>query len=83
MFEVDFGIEPLELSCRSLMGVILSPEKIDDVPQNIEKIKAEQVKYKEQIVKLREAYVYSFGRSSMVGVRHMVDLVNKHDEVSV
>lgn len=76
----ELGIEPLELSCRSIIGVVVSPEKLDTIPRNIEKLKADQMKYKERIAKIREQNVYAFGHSSEIGAKHIDDLANKNYE---
>lgn len=72
----ELGIEPLELSIRSKIGVIVLPEKLDSVPQVIEKLKGEQMEYKERIVKLREQNVFAFGHSSEIGAKHIIDLAH-------
>ena len=72
----ELGIEPLELSIRPKIGTIVSPEKLDTVPQVIEELKASQTEYKECIVKLREQTGYAFGHSSRIGARHIIDLCN-------
>ena len=50
---MELDMEPLELAIRSKIGVVVSPEKLDAVPQVIEKLKIDQMKYKERIAKLR------------------------------
>jgi YidC/Oxa1 family membrane protein insertase len=71
----ELDIEPLELAIREKIGVIVSPEKIDTVPENIGKLIAEHKKYKEQIVQLRKQYVYAFGHSSEIGSKHIINLI--------
>jgi YidC/Oxa1 family membrane protein insertase len=71
----ELDIEPLELSIRSKIGVIVSPEELNTVPQVIEKLKADQMVYKERIAELRDQNVYNFGHSSKIGAKHIIDLV--------
>ncbi len=73
---MELDMEPLELAIRSKIGVVVSPEKLDTVPQVIEKLKVDQIKYKERIAKLREQNVYAFGHSSKIGAEHIIDLAN-------
>jgi YidC/Oxa1 family membrane protein insertase len=72
----ELDIEVFELSLRSEIGVLVSPEDLDTVPEVIEKLKANKMEYKERIVKLREQNVYAFGHSSKIGAKHIIDLVN-------
>ena len=73
----ELGIEPLELALRSEIGIILSPEKLSTIPQVIEKLMADRMKYKKCIKKLRKQYIFAFGRSSEIGAKHIVDLANR------
>lgn len=70
-------IEPLELSIRTKIGLIVSLEKLDAVPQVIEKLKSNQIEYRERIVKLREENIYVFGHSSKIGAKHIIDIASK------
>ncbi len=72
----ELDIEPLELSIRSKIGVIVSPENLDTIPKVIEKLKSDKMEYKERIANLREQNVYAFGHSSKIGAKHIIDLVN-------
>lgn len=72
----ELGIEPLELSIRKEIGVIVSPEEVARVPQVIEKLMAENLEYKDCIAKLREQNVYNFMHSSKKGAQHIIDCMN-------
>ena len=71
----ELGIEPLELVARSKIGITISPEKLESVPETIEKLKSEKGEYKERIVKLREENIYAFGNASEIGAKHIIELV--------
>lgn len=71
----ELGIEPLELSLRSEIGVIVSPDKLISVPQVISELMANSVVYKNRLAKLRKQYVYVFGHSSEIGAQYIIDLV--------
>jgi len=71
----ELGIEPLELFVRKKIGIIVSSKKLDTIPQVIAKLKSEEVEYKERIIRLREKYIYNFGRSSEIGAKYIIDLV--------
>ena len=71
------GIEPLELALRSEIGVVVSPEDLDTVPQVVEKLKAKKNEYKARLSNLRQRNIYSIGSSSMIGAKHIIDLANR------
>jgi len=71
----ELDIEPLELFVRKKIGIIVSPKKLDTIPQVIAKLKSEEVEYKERIIRLREKYIYNFGHSSKISAKYIIDLV--------
>jgi CDP-glycerol glycerophosphotransferase (TagB/SpsB family) len=71
----ELGLEPIELSLRSEIGILVSPEDLATVPEKIETLISEKKKYIEQISLLRKKYVYGFGRSSQIGAEHILDLL--------
>jgi hypothetical protein len=71
----ELGIEPLELSLRSELGIVVSPEEIESVPKIIETLISEKEKYREKITLLRNKHVFVFGKSSQVGADHILDFV--------
>ncbi|QQG42914.1 MAG: CDP-glycerol glycerophosphotransferase family protein [Candidatus Giovannonibacteria bacterium] len=68
----ELGLEPIEISLRGEIGLVLSPEKIDLAPDFVLKLIAEKEKYREKIIGLRQKYIYSFGRSSEIGAEHIM-----------
>ena len=71
------GIEPLELTLRTEIGVVVPPERLDTIPQIISELVANRVVYQKRIAKLRKQYVYAFGQSSDIGARYMVGIVGE------
>ena len=71
----ELDIEPLELSLRSKLGVIISPEQLVKVPQIITSLISEKNKYAQRLSQLRDDNVYAFGESSKVGAMYILDLV--------
>ncbi|MBA7603731.1 hypothetical protein ES703_10848 [subsurface metagenome] len=74
------GIEPLELSLRSEIGVVVSPKELESVPQMISDLILNRVAYKKKIAELRNAYVYDFGHSSEIGAEYIVNIVGGMEE---
>jgi len=72
----ELDIEPLELSLRSKIGVIISPEQLVKVPQIITSLILEKNKYAQKLSQLRDDNVYAFGESSKVGAKYIQDFVN-------
>jgi len=70
----DLGIEPLELSLRSKIGTIVSPEKLGTVPRVVSSLIQNGVAYEKHISELRKRYVYAFGYSSETGAQYIIDL---------
>ena len=71
----ELGIEPLELSLRSEIGVVVSQKELESVPQMISDLILNRLAYKGKIAELRNAYVYDFGHSSEIGAEHIVNIV--------
>ena len=73
----ELCIEPFELSIRAKIGVVVSPDELNDIPQHIKDLLENNTKYKKVITELREQNIYNFGYSSVIGAKHIVDLANK------
>ena len=71
----ELGLDPLELSLRSELGLVVSPHELESVPEVVSRLIAEKKKYKKRIAELREKNVYAFGRSSEIGARYIMDKV--------
>ncbi len=73
----ELGIEPLELSLRPEIGVVVPLEKLDTVPQVISELVANSAVYKKRIAKLWKQNVYAFGHSSEIGAQCIINIVAK------
>lgn len=72
----ELGIEPLEISLRSKIGKIISPEEIQNVPKIISELMSNRETYKERLSHLRRQHVYAFGCSAVIGARYIIELTN-------
>lgn len=70
----ELGMEPLELSLMSKTGVKVSPQKLETIPGVIDTLLKKKEEYGEEIVKLRDEYVFAFNGSSTVSVRHILEV---------
>jgi len=78
----ELGIEPLELSLRSKIGVIVPPEKLDTVPKVITTLMADKEKYKQRMSQFRDENIYFFGQSSRVGSQYIFDIIGGRGKTS-
>jgi len=77
----ELGIEPLELSLRPEIGVIVSPKKLETIPQVISNLILNRLAYKKHIAELRKQYVYAFGHSPEMEAQYIIDLGMTRSEV--
>jgi len=74
----ELGIEPLELSLRSEIGVVISLNELESINQVISDLIMNRTAYQKKMVELRRAYVYAFGHSSTIGSEH-IDYIIKNN----
>jgi len=67
----ELGIEPIEMSLRDKIGVVVSPNEVSSVPRVISELLTKGADYKERIIELREKYVFNFGCSAEVGADYI------------
>jgi len=70
----ELGIEPLELSLREEIGIIVSLENLDSMPQVISNLMGHKAFWKRRIAELRGQNVYAFGKSAEIGAQYIIDL---------
>jgi len=73
----DLNIEPLELATRTKIGVIVKPEELTTVPTVISQLISTAPQYKNDIIKLREQYVFHFGKSAEIGANYVNHLISQ------
>jgi len=73
----DLNIEPLELTTRTKIGVIVKPEELTTVPTVISQLISTAPQYKNDIIKLREQYVFHFGKSAEIGANYVYRLISQ------
>lgn len=76
----ELGLEPLELSLMSKIGVKVSPEKLDALPGVIDSFIKEKQTFKDRIIRQREKNVFVFNRSSIFSALHIMETVKKGKE---
>jgi YidC/Oxa1 family membrane protein insertase len=73
----ELGIEPLELSLRTQIGVVVAPSDIDSIPQTVEKLRSQTESYRQCIDELRKRHVYAFGHSSEIGAHCVINFLDR------
>ena len=68
----DILLEPIEISIRNKIGNVVSPDKLEEIPEIIKKSNQDDER-KEQIKKIRSDTVYNIGKSAKIGA----DIIEK------
>ena len=72
-----FKIEPIDIKIRNRIGVVVNPNKIDNIDLIVTELIKEKEKYKEEIIKARNEFVFNFGTSSKTGAKFIYDYCNE------
>ena len=67
--------EPLEDSIRNLIGNIISPNELDDIPKTIESTYENIDSFKTKIQEIRSKTVFNFGQSGLNGAQEIVKIL--------
>ena len=66
---------PIEITTREKIGKVVSPDDINQISDILEKIINEQGKYQEQIKDVRENIVFNLGKSSDIGIKNILNIL--------
>lgn len=69
----DLGIEPLELSIRDQIGVLIKTSELNNIGEIVRNLIQQKDFYKEKIEKIKSQSVYEFGNSSRIGAREILE----------
>jgi len=72
-----WGIEPQEAAIRTLVGEIVSPENLQEVPKKIARLLENQDDFRQRMVSLRSQMVFNIGRSIEAGAREIARLADE------
>jgi YidC/Oxa1 family membrane protein insertase len=78
----ELDIVPLELAIRKKIGTILPKEKLNTLPKVISDLIDNREAYRQRILKLRNKYVFHFGRSSEIGAIYIMEMARDDSESS-
>jgi len=73
----ELGIEPVESFLRDKVGVVVSPDELDTLPEVIDDLVRDSATYRKKIAKLRGEYVYALGHSAEIGVDYIMEVLQQ------
>jgi len=73
----DLGIEPQEAAFRQLAGDIVSPQRLDEVPQKIASLLESKDSFSQTMTALRKQMVFNLGNSIELGAREIARLADE------
>ena len=70
-------LEPIEVAIRSKIGLVVSTDRLEDIPKQIEELCSNPDSYKRQIRKIRSENIYNIGRSGVIGAAYIAESAKK------
>ncbi len=70
-------LEPMEVSIRTEVGMILSPEKIEEAPAMIDSLLSNPVQFRERIDGLRKRMIFNLNKSIEVGATEIAKIADE------
>ena len=70
-------MEPIEVAAREEIGVVVSPERLAELPQHIERLCGDPDAFAAQIREARSRAVYHVGSSGRVGANYIAGLADE------
>jgi len=71
------GIEPREIAIRTQAGEIVSPKRLDEVPEKIAHLLERPDEFRQRMVQLRSRMVFNIGGSADKGAREIARLADE------
>jgi YidC/Oxa1 family membrane protein insertase len=71
---LELGIEPMEVSIRSEVGMVLSPDELEKAPAMIDSLLSDPNQFGERIASLRKRIIFNLGESVEVGAREIAKI---------
>ena len=71
---LELGIEPMEVSIRSEVGMVLSPEELEKAPTMIDSLLSDPDQFSERITSLRKRIIFNLGESVEVGAKEIAKI---------
>lgn len=73
----EAGVEPIDIWIRNKIGVSVQPESLGDVSKVVRRLFDDGDRYRQDIEKLRNEYVYNIGTSAEYGARYIIGTIQE------
>ena len=73
----DIRCEPIEISIRTEIGDVISPNQLDELPKKINSLFENLEKFRKRIHEVRLKTVFNIGRSRIIGAKHIVKIADE------
>ena len=77
----ELGLAPIEISIRDQVGRVLDPARIDQAGQLAAELLDGADGLRESAARIREGYLYNFGRSAEVAAAELTQLADELRQV--
>ena len=78
----ELGIQPLELAYREKIGVVLNRENLTSLPMFVSRLIENRRMFRTNIREVRNKSVFHFEKSSEVGAKYIIDLIQDRGKLS-
>ena len=76
----DLNIEPINIYARNKIGKSLDLDKLNSIKETIGDLLKNDEKYSKLVMKFYEEHVYNIGKSSEVGARYIINVIQEKIE---
>ena len=73
----DIHCEPIEISIRTEIGDVISPDQLDELPNKINSLLENLEKFRKRIHEVRLRTVFNIGRSKIIGAKHIAKIADE------
>ena len=73
----DIDCKPIEISIRTEIGDVISPNQLDELPNKINSLLENVEKFRKQIHEVCLRTVFNVGRSRIIGAKHIVKIADE------
>jgi YidC/Oxa1 family membrane protein insertase len=73
----DIDIVPIEVSYREKVGVVIAPNRVNDIPKTLDIMYEKATDFQSQIQEFRNQNIYHIDKSAQVGANHIYNLLSQ------
>ena len=79
----EIELEPVESSIREQVGIVVSPDRLEEVPGSIQSLIESRSEFSERVDTLREQFVFRIGSSIKDGAVELLRLAKQQEELRI